>query len=1091
MDQFRSASGGVGAAAGLGYQYLAALEDTLDRMRDHPDEDLALESEGHVSEIVDYSIFDQNGDRALSVQAKSSVDGPAGEPLGGPEIARVFLRLIAHDARKYVLRTNRPLSKTGESLAQLLSSPGTSSIQQILGSYCTPNEIEGTTGLDFSRLERCRVISEAVGLDELRSRIADKARYLRRLRGDGAGKQSAQILVGHLVSQVLFLSSRRMGRRIDRAGLERLLGASSAGLAGAAGIVDWGIPLGPVPTARAVDRSEALEKILAAFTGPPLDGTRRVALTGLSGIGKSTLARLYLEDARHYYDRILWIDAHSTESIREAAAICLGTATENIPTSVVAEQFKTTISSAPATWLVIFDNAPDDRTIAPWLPVTGSVDLIATSTDSTGWSQWHRESILPLHESEALALVGERLGLREIEPAVKDHALRLCDALECWPLAIELACAFLSGSGGGLAMTDVYLDRLKEQIIDDGALVPPQYQSHPTLLQAILVALESISTEPRPTGLPAMALLQTLAYLPPRSTPLRLAGKVTAIAESRNSGYRMTAQGEEERNSVLDYEIDRAVLHLSSASLTHRATVAGSPWGDVLRTNEIVLDVVRRHHDEASRRATLVLLQLALGLNVKSTVDDYLFDGVEQLTACAMTTIRFSEEHKAYSLEGIALIGNLANLFAARDDPESATNLFRQELATIDCLGIKAPIIRAKIHTGISAELYKSNAPEAEIRASIDQAIYYLGHCAGDPDERAAVLDSAISLYEVIKLLAAPSIDAEDGRSAFLLRYYPELEDSLVFFQFQSQLKDPDNDDAGTLAAIEEHLETENRPGARLQFLFLRADAMALLGRYKESIKAFEEAIGQSNARDIGLAAGWSQVLNAWQTAAYQELTVPVHEAPSFLCHRLEKLTRGQQPAQEEDRTTLELCRIATRVRDTSDLHGIGNRLERLAASPFTSTHQKKHVGVLHQTLEACREVMRIRNAHHGARIVPVHSYGVRNTQPSFVAFALAQEHLDQIALPAFSTGEWVIDKQGTGLLIHGTTPVLLWLARLDTGWATTEYSSPHPAGTRIRELATTKFARPGAAVLIGSPYDGPERTMVDPGKPIFDVRLQ
>lgn len=1095
MDQFQSASGGVSAAAGLGYQYLATLEDALDWIRDHPGEDFAFESEDHLSDLVDYAIFNREGERAVSVQAKSSVDGPLGKPLGGPEIARILLQLISHEARQYVLRTNRPLSRTGQELAQLLSSPERDSIPDVMILHCAPEEFAEARakGWDLSRLERCRVVSEAVNLDEVRERIAEKVRYLRRLGGHGAGQRSAEILVGHLVSQVLFLSSRRGNRRMDLAGMEELLGTASALLADAAGIVDWGVPRGPVPTTRIVDRVEALGQILETFSGPPVRDVRRLVLTGLSGIGKSTLCAMYLEHARHYYDRILWVDALNTESIRGAAAALLGASTKNIPTSQFAEQFKHAISTTPGTWLIVFDNAPDDRAIEPWLPVTGAVDLIATSTNSTGWSQWHRQTVPPLQELEALALVQERLELIEPDEYDTAQAVRLCDRLDFWPLAIELACAFLAGSDAGLDMTEVYLERLKEHIIDDDALVPAQYKSHPSLLQAILVALETITTGPARSGLAAMALLQTLSYLPPRSAPLQLAAAVTGNLEARNGTYQVAEASEDELQAQLEHDADVAVRRLLEASLTRRNRVPSSPWGDVLRTNEIILDVVRRRHNAEAQSNTLALLQGALYPQVKAIVDEYLFNGAEQLAACALTTIDFSEQYEVHTREGIALIGNLANVFSARDDPATAIHLFRRELALIDRLQISAPVIEAKVHTDIARLLHRTDASLAEIRHSVDRALYFLRVCVDEPDKRAEVHISAQGLYELIRLLcdADPREVAFRGQAAFLSCCYPELEESLVYYRFQNQLKNPANDDTATLEAIRERLEREEQAGARLQLLFLQADATAMLGRYRDSLAAFEEAIHYANARGIGLAAGWTEVLNAWETASFHQFRGTDAEPLRYFCRQMDELTRGQQPSQREDRVTLELCRIATQILDTPTLDESAARLDRVTAHPLTPTHQKKNVEVLQQILGACQEVVRVRRAHHGARILRVSECWGHSLWPERVAFVLAEEDLDGIAIQGTLNGTWVFDPQGTGLLLHLSSPILLWVTRQDTGWVSSKRSSPEPSEALLRRLAKTTLAVPGAEIVVGPPDAVRTGALTDPAKPTVTVRIR
>lgn len=1103
MRQAGSASGGVGTAAGLGYQYLVTVEDVLNWMENHPGEGFVLESEDHASDVVDYSITALDGVRLLSVQAKSSVDGPGGPRLGASEIMQVLLQLIEHDAQRYVIRTNRPLAEASEVLRAALSSldPSTATSAtaiEAIRPHIDPARLTLVidSGTDLSRLARCTVCCEPVDLDALRLQIEKTAQRLRRLHGNGTGRRTAEVLVGYLTSQILHLSSRREGRSLDRARLERLVGTPAPILAGAAGAVDWGVPIGPVPTTRAVDRIEVLSSITTTLAGPPVDSERRIALTGLSGIGKSTVARLYLDAARHYYDRITWIDAHRAESIRDAVTTYIGVDTADVSIDTAAERFKAAVSSAPATWLLVFDNAPDDRTVAPWLPVGGAVDVIATSTNSTGWGQWRREHLEPMTEPQALALVRERLDLERIEAAAMKDAQRLCDAVGYWPLAIELACAFLADSGRGLAMTDVYLEKLKRGIIDDATLVPPEYRSHPTLLQAISIALETVASRDEHLPLRAMALLETLAYLPPRSTPLQLAGRVTAAAELSAGRYEIVDDDALERDAAMHYDVDTAVRQLETASLAHPARVSDTPLGVVLRTNEIILDVVRGRHGDDERALVLALLHTTLNSQIMSAVDEYQFSVAETLAASALKTIDFSERFGIHTREGITLIGNLAAMFHHRGALDKALSLYRREVATVDRIETDAPVLRAKIFAGISDLQLRTNAPVGEIQHTIDSAMYYLGRCAIDSESRASAAVAATQVYETVQMLVGTALGPEvtDPWTSFLSERYPDVAAGSCVRVLGSRLGIFGNDDEVTLAAIENSCEVEDNPVARLQLLFLRADALASLKRYEESIETYRMAFAQSDARAVGLGPGWVNVLNAWKAAAFLALGECDFGALKF-CQQMDTLVGGQEPIQEDDRVTVELCRVATRVLDRP-LREIAARLERLSEQRIRKTYLTPHPEGVSIAIAACQRIAQLRRSVAEAPIIPIRAWGRGQVHTPYglqraVVVALDLSQVEDMPSSGL-TGRWVCDKWGVGLATDGALPLLAWSPTFSTWWMECEGATVDPANTRLREVITSpEFVAYRADVLVGAAYDGSDTGIIDPSGPTAHVMIR
>ena len=114
--------------------------------------------------------------------------------------------------------------------------------------------------------------------------------------------------------------------------------------------------------------------------------------------------------------------------------------------------------------------------------------------------------------------------------ASRDRALitQLADAMEHWPLALELATAYIHAGGMGVGGIPQYLTTLKIRSLSTSRAVPQGYPR--TLVEAIYLCLERIENQSQrpddPAGVAASALWYA-AYLSSRRIPAHLL--VTAV----------------------------------------------------------------------------------------------------------------------------------------------------------------------------------------------------------------------------------------------------------------------------------------------------------------------------------------------------------------------------------------------------------------------------------------------------------------------------------------------------------------------------------------------------------------------------------
>ena len=126
-----------------------------------------------------------------------------------------------------------------------------------------------------------------------------------------------------------------------------------------------------------VERGSKLDELHRSLRD---DGSKTVAIVGMGGIGKTTLAREYFARFGRNYDGRWWIDASSEHSI--IAALCdlgekIGAGKGNA-SEVLAQKTIQRLAGLSAPWLLIFDDATDPRSIKKWIP-GGAVKCIIIS----------------------------------------------------------------------------------------------------------------------------------------------------------------------------------------------------------------------------------------------------------------------------------------------------------------------------------------------------------------------------------------------------------------------------------------------------------------------------------------------------------------------------------------------------------------------------------------------------------------------------------------------------------------------------------------------------------------------------------------
>ena len=256
-----------------------------------------------------------------------------------------------------------------------------------------------------------------------------------------------------------------------------------------------------------VGREELLAELDARLAGDDGAGPRVVALCGLGGAGKSSVAVEYAH--RHLGEAgVAWQLPAEDRSVLAAGfgelAAQLGAVERGDPVATV----HGVLAASRARWLLVFDNAPDRASVARFMPPAGPGRVLVTSRNQI-WPPGQALEVPVLDSEVAAEFLGSRTG-----DADRRAALELAGELGGLPLALEQVAAYAQASGEGLAgYLSLFLQR-RADLLRRGE--PTGYPE--TVATTWRVAFEHLQD----AAPGAAGLLRLLAFCAPEAIPLRL-----------------------------------------------------------------------------------------------------------------------------------------------------------------------------------------------------------------------------------------------------------------------------------------------------------------------------------------------------------------------------------------------------------------------------------------------------------------------------------------------------------------------------------------------------------------------------------------
>jgi tetratricopeptide (TPR) repeat protein len=427
------------------------------------------------------------------------------------------------------------------------------------------------------------------------------------------------------------------------------------------------------------DTLARIKSLLARVESPT--ALMAVAIQGLGGVGKTTIARAYIEECGAEYVGVWWTGAETRTALvagLAALAARLDARYEGEPDlEKAAKAALGRIERVPRPFLLVYDNVERWSAIDDLVPVRGAHLLITSRrSDLGGRAQELPIDVMP--EGEAVTLL-QRRARRNDEPGAR----HLARALGCLPLALDHAGAYVK-----LAMTTF---GAYAKSVDKLMAKAPKDAPYPASVAATFaLAIDNATSE----CAGAETLLGYLAFFAPDRIPLDLVDD--------------SILGEE--------ELAEAMIALADVSLARR-----DPFEDdtpAVSLHRLVQAAARARL--AARGASEPMLATA-ARRVAATFPDAAYEETTHWHRCdrllphalAIRSHAAAADLKRDDL--IVLYDRVGQFVHGRASFELAQSLFRDAIAIGDSvLGHEHPSI-AKIMTNLANVLRDSGRPaEAE-----------------------------------------------------------------------------------------------------------------------------------------------------------------------------------------------------------------------------------------------------------------------------------------------------------------------------------------------------------------------------------------
>jgi hypothetical protein len=806
------ADGGRNAYRGLRYQYLRTLEALMAAVEEPALGISAVHIEGMPGrngadrDSVDYELSDASGRVLEAVQVKKRA---MKKTMGASDAFRALKRLIEdQEADRYTLQVGVRAGESVKGLAAALESvrdPAAlrTSIDAVLASGDQRGALAGMPDEHLARMTRARIEFDARDDAEISESLRLRLRRYRERTRAGLGDESAGLLIDHLLEEISRRGEQETGAAtVEISDFRSWVCVEGVILQQVLARRDWGLVIGSLPPVPDVRRGEILDRIRQKL---PLVGetVTKCVLRGMSGIGKTSLAVGYVLDRADVYDVIFWADAENEQTLALSfSAIYRYLHGAEVPgpadLSVLREKVFTDLSSASGRWLLVLDSCPDLRMADRWLPRSGVGHVVVTTTDARNPVRASERIEVPvMAPDQGVELLSRRLVPEtKLDDSQRDKLLWLARELDFWPLALEMAGAYLDTTGQGLNGIPGYLGLLKLDKLDDAGSVPDGYPR--TLLQAIRLNIRRIREEAadqdqRTAQIAALALdiLMVSAYLGPRQIPVYLAASVPEVDIDPLAMWRVPVPIVADRPDCPPSEAVRVLRGRSLVAVDRTLPadkVNSTVYDSTIAINSVLQEVIRA---AAERSPTAGRIVDRLAWHVQKWMYAAMTASVYERALIVGAHAEAVEAHAGrIKLSGDFiefLRGNLATILFWQNRKQEGRRMLRAEIAHFQGRHDDvAELVTCQACTQLAQVLADDGAAEAEEAVRLLETAYFaLANSAPRGPEGAALL--AAEIYNTLTHLGREY--GELGQLAALTEVVEDLAERLPATELSRALR--------------------------------------------------------------------------------------------------------------------------------------------------------------------------------------------------------------------------------------------------------------------------------------------------------------
>ncbi|WP_107471483.1 NB-ARC domain-containing protein [Streptomyces sp. PTY087I2] len=921
--------GGRVAARGFQYQYLRTVEALLAGMQQGEATACRVEGPGnavsaHHVDSVDFDLVDDSGRSLLAVQVKSA---GAGRTVRAREAVSVLVHLVTgFEADQYRLITSAVPDEGCLHLSELLKRHGGDvprlkvGLQELLArAPAAWGLCQALSAEHWERLGRSGIEFDVRSDEQLREELHNALRLERERAGRGLSGQSGGLVLGCLVAEVMRRAADPGLAQWDVSDFRRSVLVGDEELRAALGRQDLGIVFGQAPPVPEVDRTHLVEKVgEVLLVGHDLaQGVRTCVITGLSGLGKSSLAAAYIAAEAFRYDAVFWVDAESEESLAASFVRVLahltGSAeqTEVRDPRLVCERVHAELQSLPGRWLMVLDDA-SASVAGAWVPRRGHGRVIVTALGGHWPRVDGRIDLEPMSREEALELLQLRLSVGVQEATEHASALsRLADVLENWPLAIEVACGYLVSCGVGVERIAAYTETLVHRAADDEQSVPAGYPR--TLAAAVELTMERLMSSAQGRGLqqPTLDTVAALCWLAPRRAPVHLAA-ACAFYEPENMppspGWLVLDEARVPIREVMRELLNVSLVRWDEPLPSRREPFPGSD--DTVSMNAVLQQIIPRYLRMTGAEVTAALSVLAFHTDrwLRGALLTGQAERSWELAQHATNLVGHIRSAGTADTFTALLMGNLAAFHQAHGQYESAQGLLQLELEWLVQAGNPDQGMAAQARTSLAHLVQLRNQESAAVcmASYLGPVLVYLRRLDGHLHDNVADLPAQASLILEMQLRRGAD---------------PRLEELLNEFRSLAEgLPRPDREQkAQDLLAIEDLIrqgEAERAERAAAEglarsvdpwasstadFRRLLVEALVLQDRWAEADAAFTDFLPYAGPHTLHGFAVHHLVHNVGCQCAWKWVVTGEQRAVQLLGRLLKETRITDNPAYETD----------------------------------------------------------------------------------------------------------------------------------------------------------------------------------------------